>query len=405
LRRSRIGGGLAVAGLLLAAGCSSSSSGSNGPESVRGTARGLAPSPVALGNYSAWPEAECDGRHTATSAVVGPQTAHLKWRVDLGGPVTEGPTIGPDGTIYEASDSGVLHALDPRTGRSKWTYNGGGPLVGGDLSTSSAVLPDGTVAWPGPLDTLFGLSPAGALLWKLHLSGQPLSPVVANDTNIYVMTATGTLSAIKVSATGAAGRWSIPLGTVSYGSPVIRPDGVIETTVDDSLVAIKDNGASATQLWRTTITKAIEVSPAVTTTGLTVLGTNDGNVYGVSSSGKLAWKHPIDTYSYSSPAVSPNGDTYIGDNHGNLSVLTAATGASVQVDHAPVGQIWTAPAVDGRGNVYFGTNSGNVYGFSASGRQLFDLDTRGLVASYPALSASGDLLIGSHSGYLYSIGS
>lgn len=57
--------------------------------------------------------------------------------------------IGQDGTIYAASNGGVLHALDPATGTDRWTYDSG-DTGEGDLSISPLVLPDRTVLWPTP---------------------------------------------------------------------------------------------------------------------------------------------------------------------------------------------------------------------------------------------------------------
>ena len=60
--------------------------------------------------------------------------------------------------------------------------------------------------------------------------------------------------------------------------------------------------------------------------------------------------------------------------------------------------------MDSAGDVYYGTHGGEIYGYSPSGSRLFAIPTGKTVDSYPALSATGDLLIGSDNGYLYSIG-
>lgn len=401
--RSRVGAGtsravrrsavLLVTGLLAVA-CGSSA------------AQVSAPSGAAPVGYAPWPAAEGDATHSAQAAVTGPQRGTVKWMAHLG-PTTEGPSIGADGTIYEASDAGVLHAINPGTGRDLWTFDGHGP-IGGDLSTTAAVLPDKTIVWPGSHDTVFGLSPQGRLLWTVKLAGVPLSPAVQSSTDLYVMTESGSLNAIRVTGGKAALRWKLPLGKSSFGSPVIRRDGVIETTVDNSLVAVKDKGGKAAVVWRFTVSKQVEVSPAVSSDGTSVLGTDDGFEYGVSASGKQVWKHAINTFSYSSPAVTQAGTTYYGDNRGVLTVANAATGAVTRTfdadpGSAKPGNIWTAPAIDATGDVYYGTNDGHVYGWSATGTRLFTVTTGRTVSSYPALSAQGDLLIGSADGNLYDI--
>ena len=51
--------------------------------------------------------------------------------------------VGPNGTIYAASNGGVLHAINPSTGADRWTYDCGHTDPGSDLSVSSLVLADG----------------------------------------------------------------------------------------------------------------------------------------------------------------------------------------------------------------------------------------------------------------------
>ncbi len=86
--------------------------------------------------------------------------------------MTPGPVIGPDGTIYAASNGSVLHALNPATGDDRWTFDGHHSGFS-DLSTSPLVLPDGTVLWGSAGRTLYALSGTGALLWQAELPGQP----------------------------------------------------------------------------------------------------------------------------------------------------------------------------------------------------------------------------------------
>jgi outer membrane protein assembly factor BamB len=54
-----------------------------------------------------------------------------------------------DGTIYAASNAGILHALDPITGADRWTFDSGYRAAGSNLSTG---------------DPLIAFSPAGMAL-------------------------------------------------------------------------------------------------------------------------------------------------------------------------------------------------------------------------------------------------
>ena len=207
-------------------------------------------------------------------------------------------------------------------------------------------------------------------------------------------------------------RWSLSLGEgISYASTTIAPDGTIYGAVGNDLVAVRDEGVPRAQLWRFSAQSIIETTPAVGPDGTIVVGTNDAFQYGVAPDGKERWRTP-GTRSPTAPvAVTKAGVAYYGDHRGALNVVQAKDG-KVLARH--VGQartkakgdvgIWTAPVIDKAGNSYFGTRVGHVYGFSAKGIRLFDIDTGATVDSYPALGADGTLYIGSESGELYAIG-
>lgn len=365
-----------------------------------------APSPARAA--TPWPGFGHDPQHTGSAPVRGPQTAALRWSRTLEGAVVPGPAIAADGTVYAASNGGVLHALDPATGRDRWTFDGGGPY-GSDLSTVPLVLPDGTVLWPGPGSTLFALDARGRERWRLAFDAPVLSPARGADGTVYVTDTAGGLRALDVSRARPRTRWRTSLGDgISYASPAIGPDGTVYGAVDEELVAVSARGAVR---WRFAAERVIEVSPAVAPDGTVVLGTNDAFQYGVSPDGTERWRIRRNAWTYSSPAVTAAGVAYFGDHRGALDVVDAHTGEELA---RHVGQartkargdvgVWTAPVIDREGSVYFGTRTGAVHGFSATGRRLFTLHTGGTVDANPALGADGTLYIGSEDGRLYAIG-
>ena len=389
--------------LVLLAGCGGGSSG--GSSSPATSAGPIAPTRALTGSvadhsFAPWPGFARDPRHSGAAAVVGPQTDKIRWQRKLGGAVVPGPAVGKGDIVYAAGNAGVLHAIDLQTGHDLWTFDGGGSY-GKDLSTTPALLPDGTVLWPGPGDTLFALSPSGHLLWKSRLSAQPLSPAVMKDGSIVVGDTSGKLEDLVPRGTGAPSvRWTVELGDASYGSPALGADGTVYSTTEKALVAVRDGKV----LWSFPAKSPSEVSAAVAPDGTVVFGTNDSE-YGVSPRGKELWRHPNGTRTFSSPIVTADGLAYYGDNHGFVTVLDAKTGetvAKVGVEDPP--GVWTAVAVDGRHDLYYGTAAGHIYGYDAAGHQLFALKVGGLVASYPALAADGTLLIGSEDGMLYALG-
>jgi outer membrane protein assembly factor BamB len=219
--------------------------------------------PAVAAGTAPWPEALHDAAHSAGSSAIGPSTGNLEWSRQLGGSVTPGPTIGADGTIYVATNGGVLHALNPSTGVDLWTFNGGGPFTGEtDLSVSPLVLPSGSLLWPGPDDTLYELSSAGQSLWSHRFSAMVLSPVLAGTT-VYAELMSGTLWQLQIGTGLPALGWSLSIGHSSFGSPAVGHDGEVITTADKSVVAVIDHGASGAIAWRHQTSASIEVSPSI----------------------------------------------------------------------------------------------------------------------------------------------
>ena len=118
-------------------------------------------------------------------------------RRNMTGGVTEGAAVGANGTIYVASDAGILHAIDPATGKDRWTSDAHA-TARTDLSVSPLVLPDGTNLYPTPAVKLVALSAGGHLVWTQPLPGRPTSPVTANGTRVYAGDDSGGVSAIDI---------------------------------------------------------------------------------------------------------------------------------------------------------------------------------------------------------------
>ena len=317
--------------------------------------------------------------------------------------------IGAEGTIYAASAGGVLHALDPADGRDRWAFDAHA-FYGSDLTTSPALLGDRFVLWPGPAGKLYVLDTSGHLVTTLDRAGPVLSPTVVGPTDFYLADMSGELSAYRLDGSSLRERWTIDLGDQSYGGPVVAPDGSLRQTVDSSVVAIRDGGDRAYELWRFSAHDISEVTAGVAPDGTTVFGTNDGAEYGIGPAGDQRWKVDLGTFTYSSPAVTPAGTAYFGDNNGVVYVVRTSDGTVLRRIQAPAkgkrdeSSLWSSPVVDGQGNVFYGTRDGYVYGYAADGRQLWALPAGAAVYSTGALTADGALVIGTEGKVLLCIG-
>src|SRR5271170_3613462 len=225
-RRGRPALVLAVAVGTLLVGCASRGPAGSSTTTSSSPAGFAAPGQLpARQSWAPWPSALHDARHSGASVSAGPTAGVLRWQRHLEAAVTPGPVVGPDGTIYVASNAGVLHALNPTTGADLWTFGRGGPYAGEtDLSTSPLVLPQGSILWPGPADTLYELSSVGQLLWSHRFDGMVLSPALAG-TSVYVGLMSWTVWELNVSGTLTVIGWSTSIGHSSFGSPGVSPDG------------------------------------------------------------------------------------------------------------------------------------------------------------------------------------
>lgn len=417
-RRARFGNrSSAVLSCVLAAACAAGSSTTSTSVEPRqatgsGNSRQVAEKPLVTlpstapgsASWTPWPAALHDSRHSGASTETGPKAGTVRWRRKLEGAVTAGPVIGQDGTIYAASNGGVLHALDPATGTDRWTYDSG-HTSGSDLSISPLVLPDRTVLWPTPVAELVALSPTGIPLWSQPLPGQPTSPASADGHRVYVGDTSGAVSALDIlDAGGHRLVWTVNIGSVSYGSVVTDGTGRLYTTVDTALVAIDDRGATGTVAWRADPHDDItEVSAGLAADGTALLGTNGGREWAYHRDGRPAWNAPR-IITYSSPAVTVSGLAYVGDHAGRVHVFDVGNGSEAATYRVGPGQIWSSTVVDRTYRLYFAGQDGHAFGVDSGGTLLFDLDLGAPIDSYPALSADGALIIGARNGILTSVG-
>lgn len=358
---------------------------------------------VGSGSWAPWPQAGHDARRSGASSSTGPRTGAVRWTRTLEGDVTPGPVIGPGGTVYAASNAGTLHALDPRTGKDLWTFRPRGGY-GTDLSTSPAVLRDGTVLWPGP-GGLYALDRTGRLLWTEPLSG-PTSPAVDGD-RVVVGDQSGTVEAIDVPTHRVL--WKASLGESSYGSVALSPTDPHRAyqTAGSSLYALDDGKVA----WKRGLGGTVEVSPAVAPDGTVVVGSNDPHERGFSPAGTQLWSYDRHAETYSSPVVTDDGIAYFGDHHAVVTALDSRTGKVLARYPGPTARpeddrsvgVWTSPVVDAQHAVYWGQRSGHLHAVDAAGKVLFDLDLDATLDSYPALG-DGLLVVGLTDGRLLGIG-
>ncbi len=307
--------------------------------------------------------------------------------------------------MLAASNAGILHAIDLRSGRDRWTFDGGGSY-GIDLTTKPVALKDGTILWPGPRDTLFGLSADGRERWRVKLDGLVLTPAVRDGT-AYVATLAGTVAALDLGEGSPHERWRRHFEGPTYAAPALGPGGLVVSSSGNDVLALHDDGTTA---WRVATRGLVEVSGAVAADGTTIIGSNDGTQYGIDRVGRVRWRYRIGELTYASTVITADGLAYFGDHGGFVNAVNVATGRLVfrvrgrarDAAERNIG-VWTTPVVDAQHAVYAGDHTGHLRGFASNGALLFDLDLGDVLDSALALAPDGALLAGSESGALVAV--
>ena len=134
------------------------------------------------------------------------------WQWATGGNVISSPAIGPDGTVYAASQDGKIYAFSPLRasfGQTPllWTYQTMPLAYPGiyypidTIESSPAVGADGTIYIGCDDGNFYALNPNGSLKWVYNFGQGSLdymfsSPAIGSDGTIYVVDNTGNLYAI-----------------------------------------------------------------------------------------------------------------------------------------------------------------------------------------------------------------
>ncbi len=194
-------------------------------------------------------------------------TGRYHWKADLHAPeqgfFAEPPVVA-GGLAYVASASGMLVAVDTRSGREVWRDEDGFPLVAG----ARAGL---VIALVG--DRLVGVDAAtGARRWQTPVGGGAGEQWAVLDGDAALVTADSGVVAVDA-ATGAA-RWRAAVGDAA-GRPVAAGERVYVAT-RNRLVAL--DRASGREAW-SSVRLRLATAPVVTS-GRVVTATGDGTVVG-----------------------------------------------------------------------------------------------------------------------------
>jgi outer membrane protein assembly factor BamB len=201
-------------------------------------------------------------------------------------------------------------------------------------------------------------------------------------------------------------KWQISPGGGFDSSPAIGSDGTIYVgSLNGNLYALSSTG---TLRWTFTVQGAIHSSPAIGSDGTIYFGSDDTNLYAINSDGSQKWvfssaRGPIS----SSPAIGSDGTLYVGSEDGNIYAVTSEGGSvSTAWPFTADSAITTSPAIATDGTVYVGSRGGTLYAILSSGALKWDFsngNTIGNIYSSPAIGSDGTIYFGASDAKVYAV--
>lgn len=327
-----------------------------------------------------------NGEGNSAVHAVSQATGQVLWTYQVPSSV-HGSIAVADGLVYVPTLRGSLFALDAKTGALKWRNDPGPAPEGNNQRTYGyygVTVADGKVLFP--YQTRFGEAASGIVLaldaktgqriWASSMAGATMSdgtPAVA-DGRVYVGNEDGSIVIAYDLATGkklwtgtdTLGGWQDGIPSAGGGKVFIGSNNGI----------VARDGATGAVLWSYTSSHPSLVSSGATPSAAALHGNTvymsfpSGAVTALNATtGAVIWDQllPGSTYrggSFTSPALS--GSTlFVGANSGSFYALDAGSGQPLWQQNIGT---WVAagPAVSGN-TVVVGALDGNLYAFTPGG--------------------------------------
>ncbi len=340
-------------------------------------------SPAAVAQTNSWDQHRYDETHqgfipAAVNNVFGAPTVEWWANRSIAATVKASP-IYSEGKIFIGGWDSILYALDSESGSELWRYKANAKITG------AAAASEATVYVITESGTLSAINAKTGVVERTVSTGATFGSPTVHERRVYVGTNAGTVVAYDGDTLQLV--WSFPLagdylaqkptaGRVE-GAPTVYNGMVIFGSENQYVYAVDEQGSGDDKTRLVGLYKAtgaIRTSPAIDKANNRALfGAMDGKVYSVN----------LPT-SYTNPAAN----------------MTAAwTHAQLTETNLP-SQIQSSPAI-AYGNAYFGANNGNIVAVAlSSGIEVWKKTTGGQVVSSPAI-ANHTVVVGSSDRSLY----
>ena len=281
------------------------------------------------------------------------------------------PSIG-FGRLYFTNNSGVLFAVNAKTGKRAWRFKSGRCVAASPALANGTVFqsfmnrrPCNSKRNPGRLEgeVIAFAAGFGQVRWRTRLGPVESSPLVANG-RVYVGDWRGRVYALD-ERTGRV-RWTFEGDGRIKGSLTLSGNRLYVGNYKGYLYAL--DATTGKQIWRARSQDRFGgrgqfYSTPTAAYGRVYIGSTDGKVYSFgATSGELRWSQGTGDYVYSSPAVWRK-KVYAGSYSGRFYAFDAATGDTIWEFDAG-GEISGSPTILD-GVVYFSTLEERTFALDA----------------------------------------
>lgn len=334
-------------------------------------------------------------RRTHRAAARGPRKVKVGFRAEVGGPVAAQVTASPDEQVlYVATLGGRLVALSRADGEERWSVD-----LGDRAYAAPLVGEDGTIYVGSDAKRLVALTPAGKTLFRLETDGEAdTSPVFGEDGTI-VFAAGRHVYALR---RGGDLAWRYSARRKVFTAPAVTPSGLVVVGSQDRRVhAIGPGGELA---WSVPLGSDVDGAPAVSDDGAIYVGTDGGEIVRLDEEGTIVWRTPVLGFVRGSVSIARNGDVLAGTYGPAPRVVRIAPDGVVKGAFAIRGTgarefgIHGSPLEDEGGVLYFGTQDDAAYAIAPDGAQLWRYETGADVDAPLTMLSDGSLVVPSEDG-------
>jgi len=349
------------------------------------------------------------------------------WKFHSGGNLSGEPVLVENG-VYAARQSGLIYRFKTNSEQPVWQRDLGTAILGTPGVSHARVYVGDTHRKLHALD-----AEDGSVIWTFQTPATEFEPRAYQYLSTAVEATVPSLPAPNRVYLGTAGSylyclnasngkliWKYKLSDWVRSKPVVLGDTVYVATLDAKLFALRDNGASAAELWQTLLGEHGFTADLVGNENGILASGMDLILYSVSpSTGALQWRHSLidaawidgirhraDVFAgqYQTSPVVVDDVVYIGGPDGFLNAHDVDTGKRLWRFEAR-GRISATPCV-AEGKVFIGQNARYMEYYAVdqkTGEPVWRIDDLGWATVGSTAYQDGKIFVGAESGSFYCI--